>query len=113
MKRPIFFSFVMVCALQFSFFAQSDKKSPPPSDATIGFTYDFDKTNELIVERLSDPNTSNQDVQILIEEKSFPKLGKGETLDLNYRKKIAVWVEKNPNLIISTLKNRKNIVQAY
>lgn len=113
MKKSILLTSVLICFLQFSFFAQSNKKSSPPSDATTGFTYDFDKTNELIIERLSNPTKSNQDVQTVIEEKTFPALNKGEKIDANYKTKLAAWIEKNPSVIISKLKNRKEIVHTY
>ena len=113
MNRSIFFTSILMLALQLSFFAQTNKKVTPPSDASSGYTYDFDKTNELIIERLVNPNKSNADVMVLIEEKSFPKLKQGDTVDADFKKKVAVWVEKNPNLIISNFKNRKEIVHAY
>jgi len=113
MKRSIFFTSLFLIALQFSFFAQTNKKATPPSDASSGYTYDFDKTNELIIERLSNPNKSNEDVMVLIQEKSFPKLKQGDKIDADFKKKVAEWVEKNPNLIISNFKNRKEIVHAY
>ncbi len=113
MKRPIFLISVLVCALQFSFNAQTNKKTIPPSDAATGFTYDLEKAVNLIVNRLVDPSISNQDVKLIIDEPSFPKLNNGEKIDSDYTKKISKWVEKNPNLIISTLKNRKDVVYAY
>jgi uncharacterized protein YjaZ len=113
MKRSIFLTSALVFALQFSFFAQTNKKVTPPSDASTGFTYDFDKTNDLIIERLSNPNKSNEDVKVIVEEKSFPKLNKGENIDTDFKKKVAVWIEKNPNLIISSFKYRSEIVHPY
>ncbi|MDO9000710.1 MAG: hypothetical protein Q7W45_13160 [Bacteroidota bacterium] len=113
MKKSIFLTSILICALQFSFFAQTKQKASAPSDATTGYTYDFDKANELIIERLSNPTESNKDVQTITEEKSFPKLTVGQKIDADYRKKLAEWVEKNPSLIISTLKNRKEIVYTY
>ena len=113
MKRPIFLISVMVCALQFSFVAQTNKKSSAPSDAVTGFTYDLDKAVNLIVDRLANPSLANEDVKLIVEEKSFPKLNNAEKIDSVYMKKLSAWVEKNPNLIISTLKNRKEVVQSY
>jgi len=113
MKRSIFLTAVLICTLQFSFFAQTNKKAPLPTDVPTGYTYDFDKTNELIIERLSSPNNSNEDVKVVVEEKSFPKLNKGEKINTDYKKKLAAWIEKNPALIISALKNRKDIVHPY
>lgn len=113
MKRSIFLTSVLILTLQFSFFAQTKKKVTPPSDAPSGYVYDFDKTNALIIERLSNPNSSNEDAKIIVEEKTFPKLNKGQTIDADYKMRLASWIEKNPNLIISTFKNRNEIVHPY
>ncbi len=113
MKRSVFLTSVLICFLQFSFFAQTNKKSIPPSDAASGYTYDFDKTNELVLERISNPNTSNADVKPIVNETSFPKLNSGATIDADYKKKVADWIEKHPDLIISTFKNRKEIVHTF
>ena len=113
MKRVLFLTAVLICSLQYSSVAQTSKKVTPPSDAASGYTYDFDKTNDLIIERLLHPTTSNNDVQIIIDEKTFPKLNKGQSIDADYKKKLASWIEKNPNLIINNLKNRKDIVHPF
>lgn len=114
MKRILLLTFLFICTLQFSSFAQTSKKAvTPPSDAASGYTYDFDKTNDLIIERLSNPSSHNEDVKVIVEEKSFPKLKIGAAIDADYKKKVAAWVEKNPNLIISALKNRQDIVHPF
>ena len=114
MKRILFLTALFICALQFSSFAQTNKKAvTPPSDAASGYTYDFDKTNDLIIARLSNPSSANEDVKAIVEETSFPKLNKGAIIDAAYKKQVAAWVEKNPNLIISVLKNRKDIVHPF
>ncbi|MDO9001102.1 MAG: hypothetical protein Q7W45_15160 [Bacteroidota bacterium] len=113
MKKAILLSSIMIIATQFSSMAQTNKKKSAPSDAATGYTYNFDKANELIFERLLNPNSSNMDVKSIVEEKSFPKLSNGEKIDSEYKKKVALWIEKNPNLIISNFKNRKDVVQSY
>ncbi|MBA3680844.1 MAG: hypothetical protein H0W73_06715 [Bacteroidetes bacterium] len=114
MKRILFLTVLFICALQFSSVAQTDKKAvTPPSDASTGYTYDFDKTNDLIIERLSHPTSANDDVQALVEEPGFPKLNKGEKITLDYKKKVASWVESHPALVIAVLKNRKDIVHPF
>jgi hypothetical protein len=113
MKRSIFLTLLLICTLQISFFAQTNKKANLPSDATTGYTYDFDKANDLIIDRLSNPNNSNEDAKVIVEEKTFPKLNKGEKINDDYKKRVAIWIEKNPAIIISTLKNRKDIVHTY
>ncbi len=114
MKRIFFLTTLFICALQLSSFAQTNKKtSTPPSDAATGYTYDFDKTNELILERLSNPTQANTDVQALIDEPSFPILSKGEKINPEYKKKVGSWVESHPALVIAVLKNRKDVVRPF
>ena len=47
-------------------FSQTDSKAkviaPPPSDATTGYTYDFNKAQALIIERITKPSAANADV---------------------------------------------------
>jgi len=114
MKRILFLTAVLICILNFTAAAQTNKKQvTPPSDAPSGFTYDFDKTNELIIDRLSNPTVANEDVKVLIDEPSFPIRAKGQTIDQDYKKKIAIWVETHPSLVINALKNRKDVVRPF
>ena len=111
MKKVIALSVFLMLSLSFK--AQNNKQSPPPSDVSQGFTYDFDKVNQLIIDRLMNPNADNEDAKIIIEHTSFPKLKGAKMIDDVYKQKIAIWIESNPDLIISTFKHRKNIVQAF
>jgi hypothetical protein len=43
MKKSVFFTSALIVTLQFSFFAQTNKKVTPASDAASGYTFDFDK----------------------------------------------------------------------
>ena len=88
-------------------------KNPPPSDAVTGYTYDFDKTQSLIIERIITPKTTNADVQVFLDQPDFPLLAKGKSIDDVYKDKLRVWMEKNPNLILNTLKNRSDIVHPF
>ena len=98
-----------------SFFsqAQNNNKIKAPSDIEHGFTFDFDKTNDLILDRLSNPNASNEDVLTIIENKTFPKPVNPKMLNEIQKKEIAEWIESHPDLIISTFKHRKNMVHEY
>ncbi len=92
----------------------SEKKAAViQSDVSTGFTYDFDKTINLITERITNPTVSNADVQVFLNQPDFPVLGKGKTIDAAYKDELRKWMEKNPNLIINTLKPRKDIVTQY
>lgn len=114
MKRILFLTAALICMLNFTAAAQTNKKQvTPPSDGPSGFTYDFDKTNELIIERLSKPTAENLDVKTLIDDSSFPVLAKGQTIDTDYKRKIALWVETHPTLVINALKNRKDVVRPF
>lgn len=111
MKKLIALSVFLILSLTFK--AQNGKKMPPPSDVTHGFTYDFDKANQLIIDRLMNPNAGNEDAKVIVEHNSFPKSKKAKMIDDEYKRTIANWIQSNPDLIISTFKHRKNIVQAF
>ncbi len=108
----VFVLFVFATCLR----AQDNSKSlknPPPSDAVTGYTYDFDKAQALIIERILDPKSSNIDAQPLIDKTDFPFPAKTKVIDEIYKNKLQVWMEKNPNLIITILKNRSDIVHPF
>jgi hypothetical protein len=103
-----------ICAFSNGMHAQSHaKKTTAPSDVNTGYTYDFIKARDLIIERVTKPNASNADVQVFLDQSDFPVLGKGKSVDADYNEKLKVWMEKNPNLIINTLKPRTDIVTQY
>ncbi len=83
------------------------------SDAPSGYTYDFDKTMNLIIERITAPTKSNSDVNVFLDQKDFPTPPSNKTIDSSYKNQLRAWMEKNPNLIINTLKSRKDIVTQY
>ena len=92
----------------------SEKKATVhPSDVSSGFTYDFDKTIKLITDRITNPNVTNADVQVFLDQPDFPILAKGKNIDGIYKDQLTKWMEKNPTLIINTLKPRKDIVTQY
>ncbi len=113
MKKSIILSAALICTLHVSFFAQSNSPVIPPSEAPHGYTYDFDKVNAIIIERLVKPSSANEIASVLIAEISFPKLVKGTEIDQEYKKNIVKWIESHQALIISTFKNRNDIVQSY
>lgn len=83
------------------------------SDAPSGFTYDFNKTMDLIIERITSPSKNNADVKVFLDQKDFPAPPANKTIDASYKEQLRVWMEKNPTLIINTLKPRKDIVTQY
>lgn len=83
------------------------------SDAPTGFTYDFNKTQNLIIERITAPSKSNADVKIFLEQKDFPAPPANKVIDASYKDQLRIWMEKNPDLIINTLKPRKDIVTQF
>lgn len=93
--------------------SNTEKKTTPASDVNTGYTYDFDKTMDLITDRITSPNKSNADVQVFLDQPDFPVLAIGKNIDANYKDQLRKWMEKNPNLIINTLKPRKDIVTQY
>lgn len=102
-------------ALSPSLSAQNNtsKVKSAPSDATEGYTYDFDLAKQLILDYQINPTSSNQEVKSLISEKGFPKLSANKQADAAYHERLNEWMEKNPTRIIEALKNRKDIVHKY
>jgi hypothetical protein len=114
-------SLVFAAFLTLSFFApvemnaQSGKNvgTKAPSDAPSGYTYDFDKTRTLLVDYQINPGKQNADVAELVKSKDFPKLQKNQSADAAYYDKVRIWMEANPNKIITTLKHREDIVRPF
>ncbi len=111
-KKSVFFIAFLMFGMHLSFLSQNNK-AQKPSDVSSGFTYDFSKAQNLIIERLVNPNATNAEAEIIVTENNFPKLDKQKNIDAEYKEKLKVWMENNPNLIISAFKNRKEIVQAF
>lgn len=103
----------------FTFSSVVKAQDAPKSDQSIssdvpgGFTYDFNKTMNLIIERINAPSKNNADVKIFLDQKDFPTTPANKTIDASYKDQLRIWMEKNPNLIINTLKHRKDIVTQY
>lgn len=84
-----------------------------PSDAPHGYTYDFDKVMNLLTERISAPSKTNSIAQTLLDAKDFPVAPANRVVDADHKKQLKAWIEKNPDLIINTLKTRTDIVTPY
>lgn len=84
-----------------------------PSDAPHGYTYDFDKVMGLITERITTPSKSNAIAQTLLDATDFPTVPANKVVDAGYKAQLKLWMEKNPDLIINTLKSRTDIVKQY
>ncbi len=114
-------SYIKLAGFLLAFFAFSTsmhaqnnaKKVTPPSDAPSGYTYDFNKAQDLILERISNPQKSNADAQVFLDQKDFPVINSAKKADAAYKDELRKWMEKNPDLIINTLKSRKDIVTQY
>ena len=114
MKRNLkFVGLLLAFFATTSLTSQTEKKQVLPTDINTGYTYDFDKTQSLIIERLTNPQKSNADVQVFLDQKDFPAFTSGKKIDASYKDELRKWMEKNPNLIINTLKTRKDIVTQY
>lgn len=88
-------------------------KAALPSDVSTGYTYDFNSAQRIIIERQVKPSVQNQDAQAIIDVKDFPKLTNKDQVNDAYLETLKLWMEKNPSVIIESLKSRKEIVQQY
>lgn len=110
-----------ILAIIFSLFftinkVQAQSNNSPnsaPSDAVTGYTYDFDVAKKLIIDFQIKPNETNSIVKPIVKQKSFPKIGSNKPEDISYNEKLKEWMEKNPSLIIETLKSRTDIVVPF
>jgi hypothetical protein len=112
LKFAILFSAILGCSTSFAQTAKAQTKTPMPSDAVSGYTYDFNLTSELILSRISKPSAVNQDAQPLLDAPDFPAY-KGKVINELFKNSLREWMEKNPALIINTLKHRKDIVTPF
>ena len=84
-----------------------------PSDATIGYTYDFELAKKLIIDHQLKSTNENIIAKPIVESNNFPKLTGKSELNQSYHEKLQAWMEKNPNVIIVSLKSKKEIVHAF
>ena len=89
------------------------KQAAIPTDAPHGYTYDFNKVMNLLTERIATPSKSNAIAQTLLDAKDFPAIPANKVSDANSKMQLKTWIEKNPDLIINTLKTRTDIVSQY
>lgn len=84
-----------------------------PSDANIGYTYDFDLAKKLIIDHQLKPTNENSIAKPIVEFKDFPKLTGKAALNKEYHEKLNAWMEKNSTVIIESLKSKKEIVHSF
>ena len=112
LKFAILFSAILGCSTSFAQTGKAQTKTPMPSDAAAGYTYDFNLTKELILSRINTPTDANKDAQPLLDAPDFPAY-KGKIINELFTNNLREWMEKNPALIITTLKHRKDIVTPF
>jgi hypothetical protein len=84
-----------------------------PSDANTSYTYDFDLAKKLIIDHQLKSTSENSIAKPIVESLNFPKLTSKSELNQAYHEKLQIWMEKNPNVIIESLKSRKEIVHSF
>ncbi len=113
MRFSIFLTFTFMAMFSFNSIAQSNSNSLPKSDESHGFTFDFDKVNASIIDRIKNPTEANDYVKVITEDNSFPNLLKGEKFDDAFSLKIKYWIETHQSIVIAVFKQRKDIVQEF
>lgn len=113
MKYQFFLIFTVIVMFQFNSLAQENTKTMPSSDEPHGFTFDFDKVNASIIERIKNPTESNDYIKVITEDKSFPSLLRGEKFDDTFILKIKDWIETHQSIVIAVFKQKKDIVQEF
>ncbi|MGE0567728.1 MAG: hypothetical protein AB7O73_07240, partial [Bacteroidia bacterium] len=122
MKRFIVFITVFLCfgvisSLNAQVTSNEQASAHPvkkaPSDQATGYTYDFELAQSLIVNCQIEPDSENQIALPITKQASFPKLKSKANLNDSYLENLKSWMEKNPDIIISTLKSREDIVHKF
>jgi hypothetical protein len=95
--------------------AQTTTNNKPASDATTGYTYNFDKVTELVFKELKggDKHAKDAEVQQLINTPGFPKIEHNAALNGNDKTAIGNWIQENGSLVIKLFINRKDIVTSF
>ena len=113
MKYQFFLIFTVIVMFQFNSLAQENTNTMPSSDEPHGFTFDSDEVNASIIERIKNPTESNDYIKVIIEDKSFPSLLRGEKFDDTFILKIKDWIETHQSIVIAVFKQKKDIVQEF
>ena len=113
MRFPFFLTFTFIAMFSFNSIAQSNSNTVPKSDEPHGFTFDFDKVNASIIDRIKNPTQANDYIKVITENKSFPILLKGKKFDDTFSLKIKYWIETHQSIVIAVFKQRKDIVQEF
>ena len=113
MKYQFFLIFTVIVMFQFNSLAQENTKTMPSSDEPHGFTFDFDKVNASIIDRLKNPTELNAYIKVITEDKSFPKLLPNEILSESFYLSLKKWIETHQSNVIAVFKHRKDIVQEF
>ena len=113
MRFPIFLTFTFIVLFSFNSIAQSNSNTLPSSDDPHGFTFDFDKVNAAIIDRLKNPTELNAYIKVITEDKSFPKLLPNEILSESFYLSLKKWIETHQSNVIAVFKQRKDIVQEF
>lgn len=115
MLAKIFYTLIFIVSFN-CFKAQVNSNSKAPSDATAGFTYNYDKVFSLVCNELLNKTNVIKDSEAnsLIEKPNFPKIGQVDVLLTNNQKStISEWIQANGNIVIEVFKNRKDIVTQF
>lgn len=108
MKRLIFISLLFVITI--SVRAQNSASNAPSDKQKSGYVYDVDVASKALIEYQLQESKNDKDFNLLIVKDDFPVLNSKEQLDDEYISKLKSWMQDNHELIISALKNRKDIV---
>jgi hypothetical protein len=108
--------YTLILFASFNFIsAQTNPNSNAPSDATTGYTYNYDKVFTLVCNELLNKTNViiDNEANVLIGKSNFPKIGNVNTLTTNQKTTVANWIQANGNLVIEVFKNRKDIVTQF
>ncbi len=105
----------LVFVILFGGLSAQSTTSNKPSDASSGYTYDFDKITELVHKEIKAQSSQPKDIEVqqLINSPGFPKVDNKSAITIAEKTAISNWIQENGNLVIKLFINRKDIVTPF
>lgn len=113
---------LLICGLYTGFYhaqqtVPSDTKKQDykaPSDAPMGYTYNFDKVFAALWSEMSIPSGNKQSPEYqLTHSKDFPKASQTLNNEVYGKALLRKWMEEHPDAIINAYKTREDIVTPF
>lgn len=116
MKKLLFLMFIGLSsmALKAQQPVTEPKANKPPSDVSLGYTYDYDKVFDLLYKEAAGITKSDKSIeQYLMNTPDFPKVSEHLNNEAFLKASIKQWIETHPNAILEAYKQNQEIVKPF